>query len=174
VIFSGVGPSLSLWQAAAGGFAHPLATQIPGLPSRFDAISIESKCERITAVPIMAASLNLSPLFDYWETSPISTAELFAVVEAAAKETATSVEQLISNAMTALLSRGVLREDDDGLEKYCVTYLILSEPVPSPENANYTRTIAESLPAFDFTVNILGHEDGFVLRITKDGINRQS
>jgi len=89
-------------------------------------------------VPIMAASLNGSPLFDYWETSPISTAELFAVVEAAAKETATSVEQLISNAMTALLSRGVLREDDDGLEKYCVTYLILSEPVPSPENANYT------------------------------------
>jgi hypothetical protein len=79
-------------------------------------------------VPIMAASLNGSPLFDYWETSPISTAELFAVVEAAAKETATSVEQLISNAMTALLSRGVLLPDDDGaLEKYCVSCVWLRQ-----------------------------------------------
>ena len=91
-----------------------------------------------------------------------------------ANETATSVDQLISNAMAALLSRKVLRDDDGGFEKFCVMYLILSEPVPSPEGVNYTGTIAESLPAFDFTVNILGHEDGFVLRITKDGINRQS
>jgi hypothetical protein len=46
----------------------------------------------------------------------------------AAKETATSVEQLISNAMTALLSRGVLLPDDDGaLEKYCVSCVWLRQ-----------------------------------------------
>ncbi len=125
-------------------------------------------------MPTVAVSLNGSPLCKYEETSATSTAELFTAVQGYANETATSVDQLISNAMAALLSRKVLRDDDDGaLEKFCVMYLILSERVPSPEGVNYTGTIAEWLPAFDFTVNILGHEHGFVLRITKDGINRQ-
>jgi hypothetical protein len=138
-------------------------------------ISALGESKRTTAMPTMAVSLNGSPLCKYEETSATSTAELFAAVQGYANETATSVDQLISNAMAALLSRKVLRDDDDGaLEKFCVMYLILSEPVPSPEGVNYTGTIAEWLPAFDFTVNILGHEDGFVLRITKDGINRQS
>ena len=138
-------------------------------------ISALGESKRTTAMPTMAVSLNGSPLCKYEETSATSTAELFAAVQGYANETATSVDQLISNAMAALLSRKVLRDDDDGaLEKFCVMYLILSERVPSPEGVNYTGTIAEWLPAFDFTVNILGHEDGFVLRITKDGINRQS
>ena len=138
-------------------------------------ISALGESKRTTAMPTVAVSLNGSPLCKYEETSATSTAELFTAVQGYANETATSVDQLISNAMAALLSRKVLRDDDDGaLEKFCVMYLILSERVPSPEGVNYTGTIAEWLPAFDFTVNILGHEDGFVLRITKDGINRQS
>ena len=126
-------------------------------------------------MPTVAVSLNGSPLCKYEETSATSTAELFAAVQGYANETATSVDQLISNAMAALLSRKVLRDDDDGaLEKFCVMYLILSEPVPSPEGVNYTGTIAEWLPAFDFTVNILGRQNGFDLEIIKGEVKRHS
>ena len=127
-------------------------------------------------MPTMAVSLNGSPLCKYEETSATSTAELFAAVQGYANETATSVDQLISNAIAALLSHKVLRDDDDdgALEKFCVMYLILSERVPSPEGVNYTGTIAEWLPAFDFTVNILGRQNGFDLEIIKGEVKRHS
>jgi hypothetical protein len=140
-------------------------------------ISALGESKRTTAMPTMAVSLNGSPLCKYEETSATSTAELFAAVQGYSNETATSVDQLISNAMAALLSRKVLRDDDDddgALEKFCVMYLILSERVPSPEGVNYTGTIAEWLPAFDSTVNILGHEDGFVRSSGRTDSLRQS
>ena len=125
-------------------------------------------------MPTMAVSLNGSPLFKYEETSATSTAALFAVVEAAANQTATTVEQLISSAMTSLLRRKLLHDGDGGLEKNCLTYLILSEPVPSSKGADSIGTIAEWLPALDFNVNIIGQVDGFDLEITKGESKRHS
>jgi hypothetical protein len=123
-------------------------------------------------MPTMAVSLNGSPLFKYEETSPTSTAELFAVVEAAANQTATTVERLISSAMTSLLRRKLLHDGDGGLEKNCLTYLILSELVPSSRGADPIGTIAEWLPALDFRVNIIGQAHGFVLEISRGEIKR--
>ena len=124
-------------------------------------------------MPTMTVSLDGSPLFTYEETSPTTTAELLAGVEAAADEKAISVDWLIVNATANLLYRkDFLRDADLGFEKHCLAYLILTEPVPPPKGAEYAGTIAEWLPTLDFEVNIVGRKDGFVLEIAKAKISR--
>jgi hypothetical protein len=122
-------------------------------------------------MPMMAVSIDDRPLYE--EKSPKTTAELIAVVEATADENAISVERLIMNAMTDVLCGKVVLDDGAGaFEKNCITYLILTELVPPPKGTNCTKTIAEWLMTFDFRVNILSQEDGFVLEITKDTIRK--
>jgi hypothetical protein len=119
-------------------------------------------------MPVVAAHLEGLPLFDYEELSPTTTTELIAAVEAKADKTTTSVDRLITNAMTNLIHRKFfLGSGDDSFEKYCVIYFILTAPVPSPRETGCTKTIADLLPAFDFNVNIIGCDDGFVLEIAK-------
>jgi hypothetical protein len=129
--------------------------------------------EGISHMPTMTVSLDGSPLFTYEETSPATTAELLADVEAAAEEKAISVDWLIVNAAANLLYRkGFLGDEDRGFEKNCLAYLILTEPVPPPGGAEYAGTIAEWLPTLDFEVNIVGQADGFVLEIARGKISR--
>jgi hypothetical protein len=124
-------------------------------------------------MPIMTASIDDRPLFKYEEKTPKTTAELIAVVEATADENAISVERLIMNAMTDVLCDKVVLDDGAGaFEKYCISYLILTEPVPPPKGTNCTKTIAEWLTASDFRVNILSQEDGNVLEIARDAIKK--
>ena len=77
------------------------------------------------------------------------------------------------NAMTDVLCGEVVLHDGAGaFEKYCITYLILTERVPPPKGTNCTKTIAEWLTVLDFRANILSQKDGFVLEIARDEIRK--
>jgi hypothetical protein len=131
--------------------------------------------EGMSHMPTMTVSLDGLPLFTYEETSPTTTAQLLADVEAAAEAKAISVDWLIVNATANILFRKDFLRDADadrGFEKSCLTYLILTEPVPPSKGAEYAGTIAEWLPTLDFAVNIVGQQDGFVLEIAKGKIIR--
>jgi sulfur carrier protein ThiS len=134
---------------------------------------IDHAREGMSHMPTMTVSLDGLPLFTYEETSPTTTAELLADVEAAAEEKAISVDWLIVNATANILYRkDFLRDADRGFEKRCLAYLILTEPAPPPKGVEYAGTIAEWLPMLDFEVNIVGQQDGFVLEIAKGKISR--
>jgi hypothetical protein len=145
----------------------------PANQTQNDFAGIGRDREGISRMPTMTVSLDGLPLFTYEEISPAMTAELLADVEAAAQEKAISVDWLIVNATANLLYRKDFPGDaDHGFEKNCLAYLILTEPVPSPEEAECAGTIAEWLPTLDFEVNVVGQQDGFVLEIAKGTISR--